>query len=414
MRSHSGQSNLGSVLLILSCLIAALTSTVSADEALLPGTDGASNLSCGSDSVRAEDVFMFPDDHVLHQPQEIVENIELFLEWLYWTGILRDIDTGDLYGVQYTLFHQNLQPGMIGYVNHAAISDVRNSQHPRYRYITLPDQADITDGIDTDMGAYWRYQDNQTALTYWKDMDAWNIVTLGNASSDGGHGQNISLNLTLVNDNADYYLHRPCGIGDQGACQDLDSEIMAGKSYYYSHPSMTTTGTLTIDGRKIDVQGESWFDHQWGGFGKCYPAWDWFSLRLDDGSFVMLYNLKDPQLNDLLLQRGLTYIDSGGNVTWWYGEDAGNLTATRWWKSDLFGFRYPLDWVIDTPAGKYALQPYFDEQIMNAAEGEIKYWEGIMRVRDGDLSGEQIGMCYMELAGYAPISSQTVEQNATV
>jgi predicted secreted hydrolase len=302
---------------------------------------------------------------------------------------------------------------LIGYVNHAAISDVRNSQHPRYRYITLPDQANITTGIDTNIGAYWRYQDAQTTLTYWNDSDTWNIVTLRNVSSDGGHGQNISLDLTLVNDNAGYYLHRPDGIGDQGACQNSDSEPLAGKSYYYSHPSMNTTGTLTIDGRKINVQGDSWFDHQWGGFGKCYPAWDWFSLRLDDGSFVMLYNLKDTLLNDIKDQRGLTYIDPQGNVTWWYGEDAANLTAIRWWKSDLFGFRYPLDWVIDTPVGRYALQPYFDEQTMNVAEGEVKYWEGIMRVREGDSSGEQIGIGYMELAGYAPRFSQTAEQIAT-
>jgi predicted secreted hydrolase len=413
MRPYIRRFGLGLILLIISCLIVTLTSAVSSDETSLSGTGANTTLLSDSDSGRAESVFDFPADHVLHDPQATVENIELFLEWLYWTGVLRDVETGDLYGVQYTLFHQNLLPGLIGYINHAAISDVRNSQHPRYRYITLPDQVNINTGIDTDMGAYWRYQDAQTTLTYWNDSDAWSIMTLGNVSSDGGHGQNISLNLTMANDNADYYLHRPGGIGAQGACQDSDSEPLAGKSYYYSHPSMTTTGTLTIDGRKVNVQGESWFDHQWGGFGKCYPAWDWFSLRLDDGSFVMLYNLKDPLLNDIKDQRGLTYIDSQGNVTWWYGENAANLTPTRWWTSDLFGFRYPLDWVIDTPVGRFALQPYFDEQTMNVAEGEVKYWEGIMRVREGDLSGEQIGTGYMELAGYAPRFSQTSEQNTT-
>jgi hypothetical protein len=43
-----------------------------------------------------------------------VKDIELFLEWLYWTGELKDVETGNLYGVQYTLFQQNLQPGLIG------------------------------------------------------------------------------------------------------------------------------------------------------------------------------------------------------------------------------------------------------------------------------------------------------------
>jgi predicted secreted hydrolase len=82
------------------------------------------------------------------------------------------------------------------------------------------------------------------------------------------------------------------------------------------------------------------------------------------------------------------------------------MTATRWWKSELFGNRYPLEWIIDTPAGKFALEPYFDEQTMNVAGSAIKYWEGIVRVRAGDHSGKQIGTGYLELTGYAPISNQ--------
>ena len=169
---------------------------------------------------------------------------------------------------------------------------------------------------------------------------------------------------------------------------------------------MTTSGTITIGRLTINVTGDSWFDHQWGGFGNCLPGWDWFSLRLDDGSYVMLFNLKDPSLQDMPGMRGLTYIDSQGKATWWQGEDAANLTASRWWTSDLFGFSYPLEWVISTPVGRFALEPYFDEETMNVAKGEVKYWEGIMRVRENDHRGRQIGIGYMELAGYAPMSSQ--------
>ena len=354
----------------------------------------------------AESVFHFPADHQLHQPQSIVKDTTLFVEWLYWTGALRDTETGNLLGFQYTLFQQNLKPGLIGYVNHAAISDVYNSQHPRYRYATLPEQANVTNGTDNKRGAYWRYSDAQTTLTYWEDQDAWTIRTSGNVSDDGGHGKNISLNLTLVNDKLGYYLHRPGGVSAMGTCEKTDAENMTGMTYYYSHPALNTTGTVTIDGREVRVSGDSWFDHQWGGFGRCYPAWDWFSMRLDNGSYVMLYNLKDLFSKDIPSMRDLTYIDSSGNSSWWAGDNAANLTSTRWWTSDLFGFRYPLEWIIDTPAGRYALEPYFDEQTMNVAKGEVKYWEGMVRVREKDHSGKQIGIGYMELAGYAPISSQ--------
>jgi predicted secreted hydrolase len=40
------------------------------------------------------------------------------------------------------------------------------------------------------------------------------------------------------------------------------------------------------------------------------------------------------------------------------------------------------------------------------AEEEVKYWEGIMRVREENHTGKQIGIGYMELAGYAPISRE--------
>lgn len=414
MRIESKHSSLALALLIVSGLVMALVPAVLANATVQPTADNVSTLLASSHSGRAEEVFNFPADHVLHQPESVVKNIELFVEWLYWSGVVKDVETGDLYGFQYTLFHQYLPPlGIVGYFNHAAVSDVRNSQHPRYRYLTLPGQANVTNGTDNGKGAYWRYRDASTTLTYWKDSDAWNIVTQGNVSKDG-HGQNISLNLTLVNDKADYYLHQPNGIHDQGDCPDTDSEYMAGRSYYYSHPAMTVTGTLTIDGRLVNVSGDSWFDHQWGGYGKCYMAWDWFSMRLDDGSSVMLYNMKDSHLNDILSQRNLTYIDPKGKVSWWYGEDAANLTVTRWWTSDLFGFKYPLDWVIDTTVGKFAMEPYFDEQTMNVGEGEVKYWEGVMRVRKGDLSGKQIGIGYMELTGYAPRFSQQVsKQNSS-
>ncbi len=390
-------------LLLVSSLIMATVSVAFA------GSESSANSSAyfaNKTTDQAESVFDFPADHLLHRPEAIVTDPLVFLEWLYWTGILEDPSTGQLFGFEYTIFQQNLKPGLIGFVNHVAISDVYNSQHPRYKYAAMKNQSEIINGTDDKKGNYWRYQDAKTILTYWKDQDAWNILAKDNVSDDGGHGQNISLNLTLANDKFGYYLHNPKGVGQMGICEKIDPVSMAGITYYYSHPAMNTTGTITIDGREFPVRGDSWFDHQWGGFGNCLPAWDWFSLRLDDGDYMMLFNHKDLLGNNLPNQRGLTYIDHTGNATIWEGNGAFNLTATRWWRSDLFGFMYPLDWILNTPVGEFALEPYFDEQTMNVAKGEVKYWEGIMRIRGENLTGRQIGKGYMELTGYSPISSQ--------
>lgn len=50
------------------------------------------------------------------------------------------------------------------------------------------------------------------------------------------------------------------------------------------------------------------------------------------------------------------------------------------------------------------MEPYFDDQKMNVSGSPIKYWEGIIRVRAGDLKGEQIGMGYLEMMGYEPMN----------
>ena len=406
MKPASGSPRPSLIRIVLSCMMLVLIPAESANAVELLDPSNVTDISFESNTTRAKDIFDLPADHFLHQPQMIVNSTELFMEWVYWTGELKDTETGDLYGIQYTLFHLNILPGLIGYANHVAVSDTRNRQHSFYGYAALPGSAGISSGNDETKGTYWRYEDNQTTLTYWNASDAWNILTQGNVSTVSGGEKKISLNLTLVNDRVDYYPETPNGTNEQGACLDIGSENMAGRSYYYSHPALNTTGTITLDGRNINVQGDCWFDHQWGGFGKCLLAWDWFSIRLDNGSYLMLYSLKDQSLNDVPSQRHLTYIDPIGNITWWHGEDAANFTPIRWWKADQLGTKYPLDWILDTPLGRFAVEPYFDDQAMDVPGSPIKYWEGIMRVRARDLHGEQIGTGYMELTGYAPLASQ--------
>ncbi len=346
----------------------------------------------------ASEIFDFPREHHLQFNQEVAG--EHFGGWLYFTGILTDEETGDLYGYEFTLFEAKVSRmgGIPLFLTHAAISDVSRSQHPFYEYTPLIEdgvQAVVSTGSDDERGDFWRYEDPQLTLTHWEELDTWSIVAEGD-TVENIPGQHIALNLTLVNDKADYYLHRPDGLGGMGACPSVNPETMEGLSYYYSHPALTTTGTLTIDDREVQANGDTWFDHQWGNFNQCDLGWDWFSFRMDDGSYMMLFRFHDENLAETF---GLTYIAPDGNVQWWLGGDAVTFTVTRWWRSDLFGIRYPLEWIIETPVGAFALEAYFDEQTMVSPHAP-DYWEGIMRVREGDHTGPQIGMAFIELADY--------------
>ncbi|MEP0761712.1 MAG: hypothetical protein HRF48_03150, partial [Chloroflexota bacterium] len=316
-------------------------------------------------SGRAARIFDFPAQHRFQADQPVAT--EDFGGWLYFTGVLTDDATGDRYGYQFTVFEGKVKQmgGAVLYDVHVAISDVRESAHPFYRYSPFlrGEAAATAEGFDEARGeSFWRYTDPHTSLTYYERSDAWVIVTEGETTTGRDPEARIGLNLTLVNDKADYLLQRPGGVIGMGDCTAQDPATMAGMSYYYSHPALTTTGALTLDGRVIHVSGDTWFDHQWGNFQNCFTGWDWFSFRLDDGGYVMLFNFKSRDGGDLPGQRGLTVIDPDGGVQWWLGPEAGTLTPVRWWRSDRYGLHYPVEWVIDTPAGRYAVAPYFDEQ----------------------------------------------------
>ena len=48
--------------------------------------------------------------------------------------------------------------------------------------------------------------------------------------------------------------------GENGISQKAEGEGRA--SHYYSGTRLKTTGSVTIDGRELQVTGESWFDHE--------------------------------------------------------------------------------------------------------------------------------------------------------
>ena len=68
-------------------------------------------------------------------------------------------------------------------------------------------------------------------------------------------------------------------------------------SYYYSVTRLDTSGTITLNGTEINVQGLSWLDREWStsALGEGLQGWDWFSLQLDDGRDLMLYHLRQKE-----------------------------------------------------------------------------------------------------------------------
>ena len=169
---------------------------------------------------------------------------------------------------------------------------------------------------------------------------------------------------------------------------------LLGSSYYYSRTRMAIAGSVTIGKVTETVKGIAWFDHQWGDFLTGKLAWDWFSLQLDDGADIMIYNLRDKDNKSMLAmvsysQNGKTELLSNTDFT---------LTPGAKWISNKTGIAYPVEWNIKIPNKKIAITTH---SIIDNSEFDAKlttyniYWEGAVKVK-----GSHTGQGFMELSGY--------------
>ncbi len=172
-----------------------------------------------------------------------------------------------------------------------------------------------------------------------------------------------------------------------------------GSSFYYSRPRMRATGTLAESGQTHRVDGYLWFDRQWGrDLSNPWLRWEWFSLRLDDGTDVMLYVFPGRATP---VAWG-TYIPSAGPPQ---TLDAGDfvVTPTSFWSSPRTGATYPVSWDIEVfPIGLSAIvATVAEDQEFDARASTLNvYWEGLCSV-EGTKEGEPVsGAAYVELTNY--------------
>ncbi len=99
-------------------------------------------------------------------------------------------------------------------------------------------------------------------------------------------GKWYDLNLTLED------LKGPVLHGNQGYSQKSAGSGQA--SMYYSVTRLESSGTLQIDDQLFEVTGLSWMDHEFStsALSAEQVGWDWFSFQLDDGSEVMLFQIR--------------------------------------------------------------------------------------------------------------------------
>ena len=170
-------------------------------------------------------------------------------------------------------------------------------------------------------------------------------------------------------------------------------------SHYYSHPHLAVEGSLRLHGQTLNVQGRAWLDHEWSE-SIMHPeavGWDWIGMNLQDGRALTAFRLR---------RRDGSTLWSGGSLRT-PGQPARiftfpevRFTPGRTWLSPASGARYPVEWTVDTPAGRFQVRARLDAQELDSrgSTGSI-YWEGLSELRDAQ--GAVVGGGYLEMTGYA-------------
>lgn len=166
------------------------------------------------------------------------------------------------------------------------------------------------------------------------------------------------------------------------------------ETYYYSLTDLAASGCLTIDGKRIAVEGKAWMDHQWADVPYSKDKWSWFSVQLDNGLDVMCVEYDDGTN----VQSGADVIDAHGKAT--HGDRVLLMPGPDRWKSRKTKAEYPLSWDIDIPERRIRLHVRSLMEDQEMIYGSINYWEGPLEV-SGNVQGKSVkGVGYMELVGY--------------
>lgn len=170
-------------------------------------------------------------------------------------------------------------------------------------------------------------------------------------------------------------------------------------SCYYSKPHLAVRGELTLAGRRQRVAGTAWLDHEWSE-AILHPeavGWDWIGMNLRDGSALTAFRLR--RRDGSALWAGGSFRPAGGEVRS-FGADEVRFTPGRTWTSPATRAAYPVQWQVDTPAGRFEVRTLLDAQELDGrtSTGAV-YWEGLSALHDA--TGGRVGHGYLEMTGYA-------------
>lgn len=322
----------------------------------------------------------FPRDHYVHDGFRT--------EWWYFVGNLQN-SQGRRFGYQLTLFRRGVRPpgsaaAESSFVRdwfafaHYAVSDLSGGDYWHDQTIVrggfgeaaFPDDGQLVARIDE-------------AVVERLKEEQWRISAITEA---------FSYDFTLTVERG------PVLQGKAGYSQKAAGASQA--SMYYSIPRLRTEGTIRIGERVETVTGLSWLDREWASnqLAEDQAGWDWFSLQADDGSDLMLYQLRKKNGETDPFSKGLWWpADGEPEVVQWPDYQ---LEPLEWWQSDDGKTRYPVSWRVTIPEKQIEFEVRAALRDQELRLDPIRYWEGAVTFQGQRGDRAFGGRGYLEMTGY--------------
>jgi predicted secreted hydrolase len=324
--------------------------------------------------------YEFPKDHFSHP--------DFQTEWWYFTGNVTAED-GHRFGFELTFFRDGVNPERKDhetwdirdlYLAHLALSDIDDGQFYHTERINRagPGIASINEAKQRIWNGNWKV--------------SWN----GSDQQLQAIDEHFALSLLLHSDKP------PVIHGENGVSQK--AEGLGRASHYISLTRLKTAGSIELEGRRYEVSGVSWMDHEFftHQLDANQAGWDWLSIQLGDNTEVMLYRIRRKDGTVDSFSSG-TFVDADGRSTYLHAVDFTLVPDGEYWRSPVTGAEYPIQWKISIPKLGVELEartPLKSQEFSGHTKVAPNYWEGAI-----DLAGHRgpvnlHGVGYLEMTGY--------------
>jgi predicted secreted hydrolase len=324
--------------------------------------------------------YKFPRDHFSHP--------DFQTEWWYYTGNVRSAD-GRHFGFELTFFRQGVDRNLERespwdvhdiFLAHLALSDLDGGSF--YHTERVNRAGPGIAGISESNGRIWNGN--------------WQIRWQHENQELRANDEAFQLDLLLHSEKP------PVIHGEDGVSQKADAPGRA--SHYISLTRLATSGQIDLQGKRMQVTGFAWMDHEF--FTHQLEAdqvgWDWLSLQLEDNVELMLFHIRRQDGSIDRYSAG-TFIDSRGRAMHLGVSDFTLQPMGDLWKSGVTNARYPIHWKIAVPKLGIELEAQTrlpSQELTGSALLAPSYWEGAIELNGHKMGSPVQGAGYLEMTGY--------------